>query len=101
MYNREYGDVIRNITYNVSIRTVTQYRITTLFTQAGARARAGIARPGQNNPDILGSEQVVSNPGNNWLCNTCRDNGGTSGSVLKSYIANCVLALLFKNMYII
>ena len=23
----------------------------------------GIARPGQNNPDILGSEQVVHNPG--------------------------------------
>ena len=34
----------------------------------------------------------------------CRDNGGTSGSVLKSYIAKLslgVLALLFKNMYII
>ena len=33
MYNGVYGDVIRNITYNVSILTVIQYLITTLFTQ--------------------------------------------------------------------
>ena len=32
----------------------------------------GIALPGQNDPDILGSEQVVNNPGTGWLCkSTC------------------------------
>ena len=36
MYNGVYGDVIHNITYNVSILTVIQYRITTLFTQCAS-----------------------------------------------------------------